>query len=74
MITLDQGAEMTLIFRIKSKSECLISLNFARTQEVEGVKPKMNTEEVGRYHQLVVMANDLKKLADRSGEILYQPN
>ncbi len=42
----------------------LISLNFARTQEVERVKPKMNTEEVKRYHQLVALGNDLKKLAD----------
>lgn len=34
----------------------------------ERVKPKMNAEEVKRYDQLVTMANDLKKLSDRSQE------
>lgn len=35
----------------------------------ERLKPKMSEEEVKRYDKLVAMANELKKLSDRSQEL-----
>ena len=43
--------------------------DYARAKLLEErVKAKMSAEEVERYDQLVAMANELKKLSDRSEE------